>query len=135
MSSTENADPAPSERVYYRSKQDGQRGYLVKRDGEDRIRLDRPMEEILFKVSSLWEPDNQTYPMTEHQIARVAFVADRALCGAMGKHDLGRQDWLSLKEQARIKWMKDGPESGDIRDDLFDAIIGTLRGLTNGIKG
>ena len=44
----------------------------------------------------------------------------------------GEQDWLSLKEQKRIAWMSDGPETGNVRDDLYDAIMGTLRPLTDG---
>lgn len=125
-------EPEQSDRVYYRSRQDGQRGYMVRRNGKDVIRLDRPMEEIIKPFNESWTPDNQVYPLNEHQVARVAFVADRALCGAMGKHDLSRQDWLSLHEKARLKWMKDGPNSGDVRDDLFDAIMGTLGAMTRG---
>jgi hypothetical protein len=123
-------DPEPSDRVYYRARQDGQRGYIVRRD---KIRLDRPMEELIREFTNDWAPDNQTYPVTEHAIARIAFVADRALCGAIGKHDVARDnEWLSLSDKARQKWMKEGPSSGDVRDDLFDAIMGTLRPLSNG---
>ena len=132
MSEPDHWDPEPSERKFYRSSVDGQRGYLVRREGKDIIRLDRPMEEILKPFNESWRADMQVYPVSEHQVARIAFIADRALCGVLGRHDLERDDWLSLHEKARIKWMKEGPNSGDVRDDLYDAIIGTLRPMSNG---
>jgi hypothetical protein len=125
-------DPTPDQRTYYRSAEDGQRAYLVKRGGKDMVRLDRPMEEILRPLDGSWRPDTQTYPFTAHQVAEVAFAADRALCRTMGKHLDAGKEWLSLKEQARIKWMEEGPSTGDIRDDLYDAIMGTLKGMTDG---
>lgn len=125
-------DPAPDERTYYRSAEDNQRAYLVRREGKDMLRLDRTMEEILRPFTSAWKPDNQVHPVNAQQLAQVAFAADRALCRVLGKHAQSHGDWLSLKEQARIKWMAHGPATGDIRDDLFDAIMGTLRGLADG---
>lgn len=123
-------DPEGSERTYYRSSEDGQRGYLVRmKDGRDMIRLDRPMEVILHKPSDQWKLDTQVYPISEVQIAQVAFVADRALCGALGKHRDAREDWLNLTDKARLKFMREGPCTGDVRDQLNDAIVGTLRGL------
>lgn len=129
----DNWDPKPAERTYYRSRHDGQRAYLVRRDGVDQLRLDRPQEELLRKFTDAeWSPDDQTYPMTPHQAARVAFIADRALCGVIGAHTEARDEWLSQKERARIRFMERGPETGDIRDKLFGAIMGVLRELTNG---
>ena len=126
-------DPEPPERTYYRSTEHGQRGYLVKTDdGKDMIRLDRPMEVILEKPGDHWKLDTQVYPMSEVQIAQVAFVADRALCGALGKHKDSREEWLSLTDRARLKFMREGPCTGDVRDELHDAIVGTLRGLIAG---
>ena len=72
-------DPTPDQRTYYRSAEDGQRAYLVKRNGKDMVRLDRPMEEILRPLDGSWRPDTQTYPFTAHQVAEVAFAADRAV--------------------------------------------------------
>lgn len=130
-------DPTPAERTYYRSAKDGQRAYLVRRNGKDMLRLDRPMEEILHPIdlenSPEWRPDVTTPPLTPHAIAAVAFAADRALCKATGVQLKSHQtEWLSMKEQARIDWMNEGPKTGDIRDDLYDAIMGTLRPLTDG---
>jgi hypothetical protein len=127
------SDPTPDQRVYYRSHQDGQRAYLVRRNGKDMLRLDRPMEEILHPLDDTWKPDVQQHPLTPHAVAKVAFVADIAIQQAMGVH-LKPQDteWLSLKEEKRIKWMEEGPTKEGIRQDLYDAIMGTLSSLTNG---
>jgi hypothetical protein len=127
------SDPKPSDRVYYRSTEDGQRAYLVNRLGKDMMKLDRPMEEILRPFDGGWVPDAQQHPLTKHAVGKVAFDADVALRKAMGKHMKPQEtEWLSMKEQDRIKWMESGPASGDIRDDLYDAIMGTLLGLTDG---
>lgn len=128
-----NWDPKPSERTYYRSREDGQRAYIVKRLGKDMLRLDRPMEEILHPIDGRWVPDVQHHPLTPFAVAKVAFVADVALRQAMGQHVKPQDaDWLSLKQEDRIQWMSEGPETGDIRDDLHDAIMGTLKGLVDG---
>lgn len=125
-------DPAPDERVYYRSSEDNQRAYLVRRDGKDMLRLDRPMEEILRPMNQSWKSDNQVHAVNAQQLAQVAFAADRQLCRVLGRHNEATLEWLSLKEPARIKWMKKGPCTGDIREDLFDAIMGTLGSLADG---
>ena len=106
-SDSPNWDPTPDEKTFYRSTQDGQRGFLVRRGGKDKIRLDRPMEEIILPLSAQWVPDVQSHPLTAHAVAKIAFVADRALCEAMGRRLPGKDgDWLSLREQLRIKWME-----------------------------
>lgn len=129
----DNWDPQPGERTYYRCSADGQRGYLVRRRGKDSIRLDRPMEEIIKPLDGTWQPDIQNHPLTLHQVTSVAFAADRALCRVMGvqlkKHEY---DWLSMREQDRIQFMEDGPSTGDIREDLYDAIMGSLKSMTDG---
>lgn len=130
-------DPNPAERTYYRSRKDGQRAYLVRRNGKDMLRLDRPMEEILHRIDienhPEWELDVKIPPLSLHAIAAVAFAADRALCKATGVQLKAHQtEWLSMKEQARIDWMNDGPQVGGIRDDLYDTIMGTLKALTDG---
>lgn len=134
---SQNWDPNPSERTYYRSHKDGQRAYLVRRNGKDMLKLDRPMEEILHAFgpenASEWRADVSIPPLSPHAIAAVAFAADRALCKATGVQLKAHQtEWLSMKEQARIDWMNDGPKDGGIRDDLYDAIMGTLKALTDG---
>jgi hypothetical protein len=128
-------EPKPSERVYYRSKHDGQRAYLVKRNGVDMLRLDRPMEELLVdmaKDGGGWEKDSQSYPVSAHQAAKIAFVADRALCAVLGERFEAREDWINLHEKERIRFMEDGPDVDGPRDTLFLAIMGALKELTGG---
>lgn len=133
---SQNWDPSPAERTYYRSRKDGQRAYLVRRNGKDMLRLDRPMEEILHRIDienhPEWELDVKIPPLSLHAIAAVAFAADRALCKATGVQLKAHQgEWLSMKEQDRIAWMNEGPKGG-IREDLYDVIMGTLKALTDG---
>lgn len=123
-------EPKPSERTYYRSTLDGQRAYIVKVDGEEMLRLDRPGEEIYRKLNGEWKPDAQAYLASAHQIAKVAFIADCALCGVIGEHPQSKRDWLNVKEKERIRFMKEGPGVGGIRDELFAAITKCLKELS-----
>jgi hypothetical protein len=128
-------DPKPSERSYYRSREDGQRAYLVKRNGVDMLRLDRPMQELLVdltKESGKWLEDKQTYPVSAHQAAKIAFVADRALCSVLGERFEAKEEWINVKEKERIRFMEDGPDVGGIRDKLFLAIMKALKEVTGG---
>lgn len=125
-----NWDPKPSERSYYRSPVDNQRGYLVRRGGKDMIRLDRPMEEILYPVEG-WKSDRGAPAVNPNQLGYVTWAADQALCRVLGVA-AGTKEWIGLKEQERIKWMEEGPGDGGRRDDLFDAISGTLQGMKDG---
>lgn len=123
-------EPKPSERTYYRSSADGQRAYIVRRNDEEVLRLDRPGEEIIRKLDSTWRPDAQTYLASPHQVAKVAFVADCALAAILGEHAASRREWINVKEQERIRFMKEGPDAGNIRDKLFTAITKCLKELS-----
>lgn len=127
-----NWEPKPSERTYYRSRQDGQRAYLVKNEGKECLRLDRPSEAIYKPLGPDWIADSQHYVANAHQVAKVAFIADRALCPLVGDHIEAKVEWINLKEQERIRFMENGPEVGGIRDKLFKAVTRTLKELTGG---
>lgn len=124
-------DPQPSERTYYRSREDGQRGWLVKRDGKDMVRLDRASEVIILPIDK-FDPDRQLHVMSKHQAAKIAFVADRALCAATGDYKASKVDWLDLTDKQRIKFMNNGPNVGGFRDEFFEGIMGLLKDLTDG---
>lgn len=79
-----------------------------------------------------WRLDQQVHPINSYQLAQVAFEADRMLCRVTGRTLEGKKEWLSLKEQERVAWLQNGPDTGDIRDDLHDAIVGTLKVLVDG---
>jgi len=91
------------------------------------------MEEIIRPLDGAWQPDVQNHPLTVNQVTSVAFAADRQLCRVLGvqlkKHEY---EWLSMREQDRIEFMESGPGSEGPRDDLYDAIMGTLSGMTDG---
>ena len=125
-------EPKPSERVYYRSSLDGQRAYVVRRNDQECLRLDRPGEELLRPKDATWRLDTQTYPLTRHQLAKVAWVADKALCACIGEHQESKKEWLNTPERERIRFMKDGPDEGNIRDQLYSAIMDSLKDLTGG---
>lgn len=109
---------------------------MVRREGKDMIRLDREMEEILHPMDmGIWKADQQVHPINQHQLAQIAFMADRELCRVTGRTIEAKKDWLSLREQERVAWLQHGPDTGDIRDDLYDAIIGTLKVLQDGQQG
>lgn len=125
-------DPKPDERTYYRSTGDGQRGYLVRREGKDCIRLDRPMEELIRPLDGMWQKDAEVYPVSPHQAAKIAFVADCALCSVIGEHVAAKREWLNMSEKKRIEFMQEGPGDDSVRDELFFAITGVLRKMTDG---
>lgn len=125
-------EPLPSERVYYRSNVDGQRAYVVRRNDEECLRLDRPGEELLRAKDGTWTLDAQAYPMTAHQAAKIAWVADKALCACIGEHQESKRDWLSTPEKERIRFMKEGPDEGNVRDKLYLAIMKCLKDFTGG---
>jgi len=130
---TDDWDPKPDERTYYRSREDGQRGYLVRRDGKDMIRLDRPMQEILEKLEGnpKWSLDAEVHPLNPHQAAKVAYQADQALAHVLGDYS-NKQEWIDLSDKERIRFMKDGPKAKGFRAKFYAGVMELLSELTNG---
>jgi hypothetical protein len=124
-------DPRPDERKYYRSNDDGQRGYLVRREGKDRIRLDRPMEEIVVPLDGKWTQDSKLHVMSKHAAAKIAYIADQALCKATGEYG-AKEEWIDLRDKERIRFMADGPDVGGFRDEFYKGIMALLKDLTDG---
>lgn len=125
-----NWDPKPDERKYYRSSVDGQRGWLVRRDGKDCIRLDRPMEDLCVPLAG-WKEDRQAHVMSPHAAAKIAYIADQALCSATGEY-FPKKEWIDLSDKERIRFMKDGPDVGGFRDEFHLGIRKLLKDLTDG---
>lgn len=116
-------DPKPQEREWYREAATGQLGWLVRREGQDKIRLDREAEEILRKLdTSVWVPQLEHRPLNTANAAMVAFDADRSLCRHVGLMENSRKEWASLSDDQRIAWMTDGPTTHPIRAALFRAV-------------
>ncbi len=104
-------DPKPSERIYYRSHNTGDLGYLVRRDGKDQVRLDRPEQEIVIPFrTGEWDPEQKLPGLNRMQKAQIAWEADCKLRYFLGDHQGARKTWLSLREKERIDYAEDGPE-------------------------
>src|SRR5688572_20700004 len=116
----------PAERRYYRHRNTGDRAYVVVKDGLTKLHRDRPGDEILVDLTAEWLLNQDTKPLTRIQLAKVAFVADRELCRAIGMHKLAAMQWANLSERARIRWMEQGPIANYLRIRLFKAIMSEL---------
>lgn len=129
--STPNWDPTPAKRCWYRSQQTGDRGYMVRRNGTDVIRLDRAGVEVLRKFDASWVPDNDAKPMRPIDLLRVIHAADVALCEVLGLHRLKPKAWLAMSDKERLEWMEFGPPTTNpLRVAVYKALHGTLQGVT-----
>lgn len=121
-------DPTPDRRIYYRNNATGDRGYLVQRHGADHMKFDRGIngadETRLFKPED-WTLEENRPGMNAHEIAQVAFEADRRYCKSKGLRE-ARVEWLNLTDDERIRWVKEGPKAQDVRRRLWAAIVKVL---------
>ncbi len=123
-------DPEPGKRVWYENAQTGDRGWLVRRDGKDAIRLDRgTLEELRPMRSDEWRQVQNYRPLNRHAITTVAFAADKALNLVLGDHEKSRTEWASLSQAKRKAWMNVGPTDPAIRAELYAAIMKVLSPL------
>lgn len=121
-----NQDPTPDRRVYYRNVSTGDRGYMVKRHGADHIRFDRPGSDQtrLFKADE-WTLEAQSRQLPAHEVAQVAFQADRQLCKVLGKLQESRKGWIDLDNEERVRWVKEGPKvpADSMRARVWRAVV------------
>lgn len=123
-----NWDPKPDERIYYRSATTGDLGWIVRRDGIDKIRLDRANQEIIRAFDeAAWIPDRDYKPFTLFQISHLAFEADKVLCRMVGLQKESKREFNMLPDKDRIEWMTNGPDTGGLRAELYEAIMGVLK--------
>ena len=119
------------ERVYYRHIQTGDRGYLVKVDGEQHIRYDRPFDPTTMKFREAeWELDKHPEPFSIGQAITVVFEADRALCNILGLYGEGRRSWQSMNERDRVKFILEGPTKPPIRVTVYKTLRKIMEPLT-----
>lgn len=125
-------DSPETKRKWFTHTRNGERGWLVERNEKPFIKLDRPMRETLlpFKKGE-WKPMGEYRPLTGWQVAQVAFEADKQLCFFLGKHQRAKLEWISLSDEERLKWVKNGPPGVD-RKMLFDANMESMRHLKRG---
>lgn len=111
-------------REWYRNLTSGDRGY---REGDEMF-LDRvPPVQVTYNEGE-WAKEPGPSAMTERQIGRIAFIADRELCRMLGDHAKARREWLSLGEEEQLHWSKNGPAAPELRRQLFASIIEALSG-------
>lgn len=123
-------DPVPEKRVYFRNNATGDRGYMVERYGATHIRYDRVGvdQTVPFDPLKWTEEARAERRWNAHEVAQVAFAADRRLCLAMGLHKTSRVEWHTMTEDERIRWLKEGPKvpAGHPRSKLWVAIVGVF---------
>lgn len=120
-------DPAPQEREWFRQSSSGNLGWLVRREGTDRIKLDRTGEDIVVPYrQGEWIPENEHRPMTIAQVAEICFLADRRLITYTHNPGL-KKDWGDLKDEEKIEWMERGPKKDPMRAALYRAINDAMR--------
>jgi len=127
------SDPKPSERVWFRHRQNGQLGYLIERDGKTKIRLDRASDPYAIRP---YNPD-EWLPMVTHTrvprqaVAAIQWAADRALLRALGAHREAGRDWHGLTDAQRVEFMDKGPGKlhGEERRKVWEAIKEATRAL------
>lgn len=130
--SSSDYDPPAHERVHYRHHLSGDLGYLVRRDGKDCIKYDRPGHDMVIPFTAKnvneWVPCVMTVKLTPLQRAMIAYSADKQFCHFIGAQGAARRDWMNMSESERIRYMTDGPvgPSQEERRFLFDAILETL---------
>ena len=123
-------DPEPHEKQWFQDAMTGDRGWLVRREGKDCIRLDRPnMDHWRPYKQGEWKPLKEHRPFSRGQITQVAFVADRMLLKIRGDHDLAKKTWGDITDDQRRRWIQHGPEQDPLRRKLYEAIMSVLREL------
>lgn len=126
-----SSDPAPDERFFYRHVTTGDVGYLVRRGGKPVIKFDRPHEEILRAFNkNEWIEDREFRPLNQSQLGQVCFEADKMFCRAMGLAELSRREWLNLSDDARIKWINEGPTKDARRHGLWSVMMTYLKAFS-----
>jgi hypothetical protein len=131
-------DPTEGEKTFFRHRETGNLGWRVVRDGVEFVRLDRPMEEILFPLLRhkdgtpiLWAEEDRPRLLGPGQAARISFEAYKALCAVTGKPTRAAAEWISMSEQARIDYSQKGPRNGTpLEMQLHRAIMGVLKTAT-----
>lgn len=133
MTLPDNWDPPDNNRTWYTHQTTGERAYLVRRRGQEMVRLDRgPTVELIKRLNSDWALDETRRPLNLGQLARVAYIAHQALCKALGDHESARTEWESLSDFERQCWLNGtGPDGPDEAALLYRVIWRVLSGMAS----
>lgn len=137
MPIVKNEDPKPEERQYARHAQTGDLGWIVKRDGKDMMKYDRPGQDLVVPFMRNgdgepigWKLEGKPAPMTPFQVSMVAYAADRELDRFLGNVRRPKA-WIDLHEDRRREWASDGPgDATGPRQELFEGIMKALEPYT-----
>lgn len=117
------------ERRWVHNTTTGDRGYLVEVDGEQCVQLDRVNQRIIKPYrQSEWRLEEEHRPLTVHSLAQVSYAADCFLQIALGRSQ-NPVPWMSLKENDKLRWVRNGPGGKGPRAKLYAAINKTLGNL------
>lgn len=125
-STPDDWDPEPGKRIYVRSMESGDLGWIVRRRGVDCVRLDRPNQEIVRVFDSNWVVQHDHRPISHAQIVMLAYEADRALLRLLGDHVKSKKNWGDLTEKQRVAWIDVGPSNPPIRAILYRTIVDSM---------
>jgi len=142
LTKTGMGDPKPSDRVWVKQASSGLVGYLVMRDGVQKVKLDRPDPYALrpYDVQN-WSPmgDELDNRLPRMALAQVQWAADQSLLRVLGTHSQAGREWRSVPQSKKIQFMTDGPTSGpgmrrhlDRRRKLWLYVKEAMLGLVEG---
>lgn len=118
-------DPEPGQRIYVQSQTTGDMGWLVRRGGTDKVRLDRPNQEIVVDYNGSWVQVVEHRRASHAQLVQVAFEADKALLRLLGLHDKVKE-FRDLREKHLVAWIEEGPQQPPVRALLYRTIVDLL---------
>lgn len=124
-------EPDPVQREWWQHFRTGDKGWLVRRDGKDMIRMHRgPHVEDLRPFNAReWVPVETPSRLTEDAIARIAWEADCGLLRQLGRYEEAKRDWISLTHKERRGFIQHGPDDDDepLRLGLYSAVTDFIR--------
>ncbi len=115
---------------FVRNRATGELGYVIERDGDTFVRLERsgPVVEQPYSESA-WMDEKVRAPLNRQQVGKLMHDFDRLLCKALGKAHEAKREWIELREEEREEWMSYGPPEG-IRSEVFEAVADALADYT-----
>lgn len=124
-------EPAEDERILMKLGQNGDLGYLVRHDGMLKVRRNLVNELILFTWTPTspggWQEYGSPFEIGPGQAVMVAYAADRALLGALGRYEEARKPWDGLTDKARLAFMREAPTDHVLRTRLYGLIMKALQ--------
>ena len=147
MTTTATKTKKPDGKYWVEHQGNGQAGWLVDAEDFERavmppfpgkmmVRLDRGTQVVTKAYSGRegdWHHRASASPISEMAKTKIAYAALRAYALAVGDYKNGRQEFESIMpEEKRIELMRKGPvaldaeAAGDIRQELWDAVMGVL---------